>query len=305
MLRLRILFICLLVTAPLAALADLRSGELPAARWYVHIDLEAMRASDAGRHLYAWLDDEVFSELREETGFDADKEAHVVTALASPDGGVLVVVDGTFSQMTQDRIVALGAAASEFNELKYAGKTYFRVNDDDEHSDPDHDQRDAPFDDGAFISVGLGNKLLVTSSEQQMHALLDGNGSIPGNYDTDGTLIVLSAENSLVQAGMSINSFSEDLGWDSNMLRNTRQLAVLVADQAGKIAVEAQLVANEAEMANSLASILRGLISLQVFNDDLDPEFSEFLRSTTVTVEGATLSVRLAIDPEALVEALD
>ncbi len=137
---------------------------------------------------------------------------------------------------------------------------------------------------------------------QQMFA---GNGRIPGDYDNDGALIVLRGEKSFVQAGMQTNDIGDDLGWDSNMLRNTEQLALLVSDQKGLLAVEAQLVANEEEMANSLASIVRGLISLASFNDEIDPELTEFLNGATVDVDGATLNVKVTMDPEVLVNAID
>ncbi len=138
-----------------------------------------------------------------------------------------------------------------------------------------------------------------------MHRLIDSSGKIPGDYDNGESLIVLNAERSLVQAGMSADGIGQDLGWDSNMLQNTKQVALVVADVAGKITIEAQLIATEEEVANSLASIVRGLISLQVFNDDMDPEIAEFLQSTTVDVDGATLTVKVALDPETIVDVLD
>jgi hypothetical protein len=57
-------------------------------------------------------------------------------------------------------------------------------------------------------------------------------------------------------------------------------------------------------MANSLASIVRGLISLQAFSDDIDPELSQFLNSTVVAVDGSTLTVKVAVDPELLVDVI-
>ncbi len=57
-------------------------------------------------------------------------------------------------------------------------------------------------------------------------------------------------------------------------------------------------------MANSLASIVRGLISLQVFNDDLDPEVAQFLQNTTVDVDDRTLVVKVVLDPRVVVETL-
>ena len=93
--------------------------------------------------------------------------------------------------------------------------------------------------------------------------------------------------------------------WQSNILKNTEQLAVIIADAAGKIAIETQLIATQPEMAESLASIVRGLISLAMFSEDMDPEVAEFLKGTTVAVDGSSLNIRLALDPESVVVALD
>lgn len=118
-------------------------------------------------------------------------------------------------------------------------------------------------------------------------------------------MLVLSADRSLVQAGLSTSDFEDDIGWDSNIIRNTKQVALLIADDSGKLAIEAQLLAAEKSMADSLASIARGLISLQIFNDDLDPEISQFLQNTSVDVDGTTLTIKVTLDPEAVVAALD
>ena len=58
-------------------------------------------------------------------------------------------------------------------------------------------------------------------------------------------------------------------------------------------------------MADSLASIVRGLISLQVFNDDLDPEIAEFLQNTSVEVDDNKLTVKVALDAEDVIAAID
>ena len=49
--------------APVAALSALRPGDLPeTSKWYFHVDFKEMRSSDAGKHLYAWLQEEVFED---------------------------------------------------------------------------------------------------------------------------------------------------------------------------------------------------------------------------------------------------
>lgn len=310
----RISLCIFLLSLPLMAVAELSGGDLPAARWYAHADLVEMRSSDAGMQLYVWLEDEVFDQLREKVGYDADREANSITAVATPEGGVLVVIDGDFSQKTQDGLLAVGATASEFNMLKHDGKAYYQINDDDRDDEPDSDEENGDeensddvdsFENGAFMSLAIKDKLIVTSTEVQMQNIIDSNGRIPGAYDDGGALMVLRGAKSFLQAGMQTNEFSDDLGWDSNMLRNTEQLALLVSDVKGMLAIEAQLVATEEEMANSLASIVRGLISLQAFSDDIDPELSQFLNDATVSVDGSTLTVKVAVDPEVLVVAID
>ena len=79
----------------------------------------------------------------------------------------------------------------------------------------------------------------------------------------------------------------------------------MIADVAGKIAIEAQLVATEPEMAQSLASIVRGLIALQAFSDDMDPDISAFLRGTRVDVDNRLLKISVALAPDILAAVLD
>ena len=127
--------------------------------------------------------------------------------------------------------------------------------------------------------------------------------------DQDGTLVVLTAEKSLIQAGMKAERIDRnedgDEGWKSNILRNTEQVAILVADIAGKLAVETQLIAKQPELAESLASIVRGLISLTLFNTEMDPDVSAVLQGTRVDVDGSQLNIKLAVDPEQFVAVLD
>ena len=93
--------------------------------------------------------------------------------------------------------------------------------------------------------------------------------------------------------------------WNSNILRNTEQVAFLMAAARDKLAIEAKLITTEAAMAESLASVARGLISLVAFDDDMDPEAVAMLRGTKIEADGNTLSLSLAVDPELLVSTID
>ena len=105
----RSLILLFLFLAPVAALSALRADDLPSmSKWYFHADFKQMRSSEAGQHLYAWLQDEVFEDIREDAGVDLDKEADFLTAFATEDDGMIIVIEGNISQESEDKIVAMG-----------------------------------------------------------------------------------------------------------------------------------------------------------------------------------------------------
>jgi len=296
----RIVLALLLVIVPSSVLAEITIDKIPAAAvWYFHADLEAMRSGEASRSLYEWVDDEVFDDLREELGVDLGKEVNQVTAFAAAENGVVVVIDGSISQDSRDKILAIATLAGDMQTLESNGKTYYYAADRD--GGHGGETGIGSIDDAAYFSFALKDKIIVTSAADKMKSLLSGNGKISAPEKHDRALFVLSAKRSLMQAGVKIGEFGHDNDWDSNILRNAKQVAVLVAEEGGKISIEARLVTMEPEMADSLASIARGLISLQAFSDDLEPGIKDFLNNTRVDVEGSSLRLRLALDPDVLI----
>ena len=304
----RSLILLFLFLAPVAALSALRADDLPSmSKWYFHADFKQMRSSEAGQHLYAWLQDEVFEDIREDAGVDLDKEADFLTAFATENDGMIIVIEGNISQESEDKIVAMGAASGSLNRHGSGKQAFYHIEDND---DADFDGDDISidvdsFDNGAYFSFAVKNKLIVTSKREQMESLLANKGRFEGVRSERGQLFVLSAERGLIQAGARTVDFDGNGSWDSNILRNTEHAALLVSDKKGKISIEAQLITTEPEMAESLASIVRGLISLQVFNDDMDPDVASFLQNTNVNVDANKLTVSVALDPEAVVAAIE
>lgn len=288
----------LILLLPLAANADIQIDGMGAVKdWYFQADFERMRSTEAGKPLYAWMKGEVFKEVREESGIDLDKVLNQVIAQSDGDDGVILLVNGNIRQEHKDQVMALAATQNvELAPRKAGRREYFYVEGDGSRKD------DEPFSDGAYFSFAIDDKLLLTSSEEQMKALLD-NGARLKPRDS-GAMIMFSAEQAFVEAGIETTADASEQ-WDSNIMKNTEQAAVLVADAGGKIGVEARLVSKEAQMAESLASIVRGLISLQAFNDEMDPEIAGLLKATKVDVRDRTLSVSIALDPDVVVSILN
>jgi len=305
--HMKLLLIVLFLTLPTLAYADV--SNIPGtATWYFHADFDAMRKGKASMGLYNWLDGEVFAEIRGEFGIDFDKEARQLTAFAAASEGPVIVVDGKISQETKDKVLAIAAIDGELETFKSSGKAYYFFDGDSDESDTGNIDIDIDsLEEEAYVSVALKNKIVITNTRKQMEKLLDNNGKIESDDKDKDALFVLRAERNLIQAGVNPGEMQvdDDGDWDSNILKNTRKIAVLLSDLGDKLGVEAKLMTAEPEMANSMASIVRGLIGLQAFNDEMDPEIASVLQSTTVEVAGNTLQISLALEPDTVVSALE
>lgn len=304
----KILLVGLLLALPLSSMADAR--DVPgAASWYFFVDLEQMRSGGPGKAVYDWLREEVMEDVKDDSGLDIEREVDRLIAYSMDDNKGVLVVEGNFSQNTKDIAMAFVASGGDINPFKASGKTYYRYGGNEELDDDiSYDAGNIKFqiDDmrkESWISTDVKNKIIVTSTEEQMQAMLASNGKIPGRGGQKGALLVLSAEKTLVQAGMRASALGKD-AWDSNVLRNTEQAALLIAAAVDKLSIEAKLTTVEAEMAESMASVVRGLISLAAFDDDMDAETLAVLRGTRVATKDNSLSISMAIDPGVVVSTL-
>ena len=276
--------------------------------WYLHADLDELRSTGSGKHIYKWLEDEVFTDIRDDLGIDLGEEANSLTAFSDESSGTVVVIDGPISKKTSDKLLALAAADAKLDTLQHDGKTYYHAERTGSRS---HDERS--FDDlekSAWFSFDVKDKLIVASDQDRLLALLESSGRLAGNQSHPGSLLVLTADKNYLQAGARTAAFMDDddhgdNGWDSNILRNTELVALLVSDRNGLLAVEAQLVSHEPTMAESLGGIINGLISLQALNPDLDAEIKTLISNTRVEVKDKILSINAVIDPEMVVGMLE
>ena len=305
--KFKLIAVCILVFFPVAALGGIDADDLPStSTWYFHADFKEMRSSDGGKSLWIWLDGEVFDDVRDDTGIDLAAEADRITAYATSELGLVFVLEGNISQETKDKALVAAAAGEKFETLKYKGKTYYYV-----EGDGEIDSGNASIDGlgkQMYFSFAIKGKLIAASNKGQLQTLLDSGGRIVGDKSHNGALFVLTAERSLIQAGMdtkSIDTEDDDGGFKSNILRHTRHVALMIANVAGMIAIEAQLITEEPEMAESLASIVRGLIAMAAFSGEMEPEVTELLQNTKVKVVGNQLKVSVTLSPEVILMALD
>ena len=315
--NLKILIVGLLLAIP--GLASAATSDIPgSATWYFHIDLAEMRSADAGKGIYDWLSKEVFEDIKEESGVDLEGELDRLTAFSIQGQGPIFLFEGDISQVSKDRLMAFIAVEGDLKAVKSSGKTYYRFNGRDDNGEDrtagagggNIEIQFESLEDESWISMDLKNKVIVTASEGQMQEMLKNGGKIAGSRSHDGALLVLTAEKALLQAGMNSSVLGGDdddgdSGWDSKILRNTEQVAFLVAAAKNKLAIEAQFITAEPEMAQSLAAVARGVISLAAFSDDMETDAIAVLQSTKVEAKGNSLTISLAVDSDLVVSTLN
>ena len=310
MLNYRKLVVLFFFAAPLCAIADIAQDELPSDTvWYMHADLETMRSSESGSGLYQWFDGEINVEVFDEVGVNINEEVDRITAFSTPSGGTVVLIEGRVSKGSQSKVLTLVEDETDVTEREYRGMVYYKsVDPDDDHYDVDGDAQ-AFFDDiedGGYFSFAIDGRLIITTSELQMQSMLDSSGVIPGSGSHEGALFVMTADKTFMQAGLRTDEYADDDDdWDSNIIRNTEQVAIMVSDMAGMIAVEAKLVSTDPAMAASIGGIASGLIALQAFNSDIDPGLQSLLANTRVEVIGNVLSINTIIEPDVIVSILE
>lgn len=290
----------LALTASGLAFSAIDNQDLPqGTTWYVHADLDEMRATAAGQKLYAWLEDEVIVEINEEFSIDLTEEVDRVTAFSTGSNHYVAIVEGRISKSAQDRVMMIPELRESIVEREHRGMTYY-------HSDGVDRQRiDSGEPVSGYFSFAIPGRMIASSSEESLKSLLDSEGVVAGTKAPADTVFVLSADRQFVQAGMRTAELADHGGdWQSNILRNTEQVALLVSDQGGLVAVVARLVSSNAEMTRSLANIVNGLLALQMFSTEIDPGVADVLRNTRVEVEGEELSVSTVIDPDLFVRTL-
>ena len=292
------------------ALAVANADAVPgSANWYLFVDFEEMRENGPGAAIYNWLREEVLDEIKDDAGLDVEKELDRLVAYSTGSDHGVIVAEGNFSQVTRDRVMAFIASGGDINPSKASGRTYYRYGGNEEMDDDvSYDAGNIAFQidslaEESWISTAIKNKIIVTSTEAHMQELLASKGKLQGRGKHKDALLVLTANRALVQAGMKTAVIGED-AWDSNVLRNTKQVAFLIAEAGDMLSVQTKLTTIEAEMAESMASVVRGLVSLASFDEDMDDDVLQVIRDTKIEAQGNSLSISLEVNPDIVVSTL-
>ncbi|MEL6543344.1 MAG: hypothetical protein AAFQ82_01890 [Myxococcota bacterium] len=297
----------LVLLAPLAPVSSARAAidvnVLEGSSWYFHVDFQNMRETQAGKGMGAWIEKEVFDEIEEELEIDLRGKLRRMTAFGEKEDDAVLDLEGRFSGADLKKLRSLLTDKSATK--KHQGRTYYQA--DKEAFETSNGKIQIDTDSEWYTTFAFENRVVMTQSEKRMQQILSSGGKLPIKGGGKA-IFVLSTEKRLFQAGADaeqLRKLDKDDDWDSNILKNTKKVGVMIADQDGKLAIDMRLQAKERSMAESIRNIVLGFIGLSAFNSDLDPALGELLRSVDVSLDGNVLRMRLAASPEAFLKALD
>lgn len=217
----RFIFLTFLLL-PLAASAD--NGDLGKdSRWFVQVNLAAMRVASDDGALYGWLRREVIDDLEDEFGEGSIDDFDAVTVFGAGDdgNGLGVVLDGRLSADMRERLIKR-SAAEPMDDVE--GGSAYVIGANEELAEA--------FDidiDGESLLLAFGNdsSAFVTASRSLLDAFLAGD-RFRSMATTD--LLVIRAE-PMVSGAVDTESIGEGHGnWDSRVMRNIRRAGFALAD---------------------------------------------------------------------------
>ena len=251
-----------------------------------------MRKTPVGKRLYTWLDGEVFREMREETGFDPDRELDTFTAYSDSAGVATVVLGGDVTQASRDKLLAALEAGGDLATGSIDGIDYYRV----ENIDTENvDLRISG--DALYVSFARGGGVVASTTLDGMQRALDTRPT----RNRDRALLVLAADKSLMQGGMDTLRLGDGAAkWNSGLLREAREIAFVLADRNGEADIAVRVTANDPKATDALAAVVRGLVGLQALADDSDPNVTTLLSSLKIDTDSAGMTMALRVAPDVL-----
>ncbi len=284
-----------LLLLPLAVSAD--NGDLGKdSRWFVQVNLEAMRGASDDGALYGWLQREVIDDLEKEFGEGSigDFDGVTVFGIGDDGDGLGIVLDGRMNAAMHERLIERLAAEPLSDR---AGGDAFVIGANEEMAE----EFDIEFDEGSLLlGFGEDSSAFVTTSRDLLEGFLAGDRFRPM---TASDLLIVRAE-PMLSGAVDTESIGEGYGnWNSQVMRNIRRAGFALADSGGGYEVQVELIAIDETQAQALQNIVQGVVGLQALAEE-EPEMA-FLSTLQTRRDGDRVSLSVEVGSKELLAILD
>lgn len=263
-------------------------------RWFVQVNLAAMRdASDDGA-LYGWLRREVIEDLEEEFGEGTvdDLDALAVFGAGPDRDGFSVMIEGRLNADMRGTVLRRLAA----EPLSDAADAY-EAGANEELAE----EYDLEIDGGTlYLAFDDYSAAFVTTRRSLLDDFLAGErfNSIDGS-----DLLVIRAD-PMLSGAVDTEAIGKGHGsWNSKVMRNIRRAGFALTDADGGYDVRVELIAVDEAQAQALQNIVQGLVSLHALAEE-EPELA-FASTLQTRREGERVNLSVQVSSKELLHLLD
>ncbi|HSH27291.1 MAG TPA: hypothetical protein VK972_05930 [Wenzhouxiangella sp.] len=296
----RFVLLTLLLLPLTASAADRSLGD--DSRWFVQINLAAIRGASDNGALYGWLQREVIEDLEKEFGEGSVDDFDAITVFKIGDSGdsgdsgdgLGIVLDGRMNADMREGLIRRSAATAL--EDVGSGNAYV-LGGNKELAE----SLDIEFDgDPLFLAFGERSGAFVTTSRALLEDFLDG-----ARFERiAATKLLIIRSDPMVSGAVNIDAIGEGYGnWNSKVMRNIRRAGFALTDAGGGYDVNIELIAVDEAQAQALQNIVQGVIGLQALADE-EPE-AAFLSRLQTQRDDERVSLSVQVSSDELIGLLD
>ncbi len=296
---------------PMAAASPFDAALVAAdAQWFIHVDVEAILASELGEFLLEHADDfgaelDHLEEMQEQFGFDPMEAIYGVTVYGYDEPGehpIIVLVGSNDIANALEKAIGMDGSPVTKTAGGYS------------------------IDDELEITVleGRGGVVAYVASEEadlakdgaavlsgQRSNLADAKWGKLRAVDSKGALIVLSTTGSIQDLA---NGHGHDMGPAGAFLDGAEGFSVVLSERGEDISLTVGMTAADEKKASGLKSMLNGLVSMahglmqmQVDDDDFEEikQFAGLLDGLNINTDGRDVTLSLSYNLDQLIDLLE
>jgi hypothetical protein len=269
------------------------------ARWVLHLDAEALRATEVGRQFMAKaLEPHTASakaQLRSAFEFDLDwSKLRSITAygpsfLGRDDpNGVLVVETSMAVEAALEGALTKEPPVLRIGKLDSTTSPMYSIGDQ------------------GYVSLAPGGVIIAgrnLATVEKGRAVVDGGtpslasgGALSGYSDSGGAVFFLALAEGFAQHA--------PLPPNAAMLKNAEGIRVAISEREGAVRLELSIRMNSAEVAAQVQQVAQGLVALAVLGGGQNPELQALAQKVRIAVEDNTLNVSAAVPIDDVVQKL-
>ena len=264
------------------------------AKFVVHLDLDAFRASKTGTTLLKIVREEEGEKLEaliEIIGFDplTAIQSATMSGNGEEDNGILVV-----------RHKADNAKLLAFMKLD----DHYRKTEHGKHEI--HGAGDRDDGERGYVSF-VNDTIAVLAPSRELAAkaidLVNGKGpakQVPPSFGT----ISKEVKSVFFMAYADVESLKEYID-DLNVNQMAKQATLVLGESDGKLVLSLAVDAYDADTAEQMEAMVNGLIGFARLSQDENPEIKDILKGLKITRNEVTVSLHFAIDVDKFFELID